>query len=291
MIQKKTTYKRILALILAFIMFVSCLTGIGGGGALAYEGSSQSTEVPTGEESANEIPTAQDASSEEPRTPDPGSDSSDIQESLVDIQFTVYWMDEADLAGLRPQSPTELFEIFADGEQIYPQIERITQELKTNEDSSSVIHKEQYQILMLPKYREDGITAITYTVKENQDLNYYTQINKTEDADFYAAPEETVTITEQLDGSWQGDKAFGNMLPFYAVNGQIKWDELPIGIRMEDWFEHSGNQYYADENGTLITGWFQYDNQWYYFTEDGICLKNTTTPDGYYVDENGIWTP
>ena len=31
------------------------------------------------------------------------------------------------------------------------------------------------------------------------------------------------------------------------------------------------------------------DGKWYYLNEDGWMLKDTTTPDGFYVDENGVW--
>lgn len=94
------------------------------------------------------------------------------------------------------------------------------------------------------------------------------------------------------ENGWEYREESGEPLfDTWAEIDGIKYYFTPDGYLATGWFEHSGNQYYADENGTLITGWFQYDNQWYYFTEDGICLKNTTTPDGYYVDENGIWTP
>ncbi|MBT9812142.1 MULTISPECIES: hypothetical protein [Clostridia] len=44
----------------------------------------------------------------------------------------------------------------------------------------------------------------------------------------------------------------------------------------------------------MYTGWHQIDGKWYYFnTEDGakqgMMLKNTVTPDGYPVNEQGVW--
>ena len=33
----------------------------------------------------------------------------------------------------------------------------------------------------------------------------------------------------------------------------------------------------------------QLDGNWYYFQTDGALLKNATTPDGYKVNEEGIW--
>ena len=31
------------------------------------------------------------------------------------------------------------------------------------------------------------------------------------------------------------------------------------------------------------------DGKWYYLNEDGWMLKDTTTPDGFYVDADGVW--
>ena len=40
----------------------------------------------------------------------------------------------------------------------------------------------------------------------------------------------------------------------------------------------------------MRTGWIQSGNAWYYCdTSSGAMLTNTRTPDGYYVDANGVW--
>lgn len=45
-----------------------------------------------------------------------------------------------------------------------------------------------------------------------------------------------------------------------------------------------------DEHGECHKlGWKEIDGNWYCFAEDGYLLVNTTTPDGYQVDENGVW--
>ena len=48
--------------------------------------------------------------------------------------------------------------------------------------------------------------------------------------------------------------------------------------------------------GRMITGWKQIDGKWYYFNDvsDGFrgkLLKDTKTPDGYQVGEDGVWKP
>lgn len=38
-------------------------------------------------------------------------------------------------------------------------------------------------------------------------------------------------------------------------------------------------------------GWSLIDDRYYYLTESGQCLRNTITPDGYYVNPDGVWQP
>ena len=40
----------------------------------------------------------------------------------------------------------------------------------------------------------------------------------------------------------------------------------------------------------MRTGWFQdADNKWYYFQNDGSMAMETTTPDGFQVNGEGVW--
>ena len=65
--------------------------------------------------------------------------------------------------------------------------------------------------------------------------------------------------------------------------------------------------YYFNSNGYMLTGWQKIKDNYYFFTtsgamvtnawvgnyylgSDGIMLTNTFTPDGYYVDANGVWS-
>ncbi|MCY7071949.1 MBL fold metallo-hydrolase [Streptococcus oralis] len=61
------------------------------------------------------------------------------------------------------------------------------------------------------------------------------------------------------------------------------------GIMLVGLHKVNGDHYYFDESGAMQTGWKQLDGNWYYFQADGSLLKNTTTPDGYKVNEEGIW--
>ena len=44
----------------------------------------------------------------------------------------------------------------------------------------------------------------------------------------------------------------------------------------------------------MLIGWQMIDGKYYYFNTNpdgtrGKMLKNVVTPDGYYIDENGVW--
>lgn len=51
----------------------------------------------------------------------------------------------------------------------------------------------------------------------------------------------------------------------------------------------SGWMYMNPVSGAMAKGWHQIDGKWYCFNELGLLYTNCTTPDGYYVDANGVW--
>lgn len=78
----------------------------------------------------------------------------------------------------------------------------------------------------------------------------------------------------------------------YAIN----WDRLPIVTK----FKYEDGEYkylntYKSEDGTEVRNqWVRMNdnmgvNVWMYFGEDGYALTDTITPDGYTVNERGIW--
>ncbi|MDO4267894.1 MAG: serine hydrolase [Eubacteriales bacterium] len=79
-----------------------------------------------------------------------------------------------------------------------------------------------------------------------------------------------------------------------------------------EWLSAGGREYWIDGNGCAATGWRSYTDgsyyyfspadcsmvsnswiedggSWYYLGSDGRLLTNTTTPEGYRVNEYGIW--
>lgn len=57
---------------------------------------------------------------------------------------------------------------------------------------------------------------------------------------------------------------------------------------VSQWRYINGRWYYFNESGYMRTGWIPWNGSWYYCDSSGAMLTDTTTPDGYYVDGNGI---
>ncbi|MFR2847028.1 MAG: hypothetical protein ACLTC4_07755 [Hungatella hathewayi] len=115
---------------------------------------------------------------------------------------------------------------------------------------------------------------------------------------------------QTADGKWtfaDGGRTYNNEWTYvhnpYAGIGQEQagWFRFSeTGHMVTGWYQDGdGNSYYLNPNsdgtlGRMVTGWQLIDGKWYYFNEisdgkRGALLKNTTTPDGYVVDENGVW--
>ena len=55
------------------------------------------------------------------------------------------------------------------------------------------------------------------------------------------------------------------------------------------WVKDNGSWYYLKDSGAMATGWIKDNGKWYYLASSGKMLRNTYTPDGYYVDGSGAW--
>lgn len=75
-----------------------------------------------------------------------------------------------------------------------------------------------------------------------------------------------------------------------AANG-IWWYKNADGTHIaNNWLWHDNKWYFFNAEGYMHTGWVQWKGLWYYLgNTDGVMLTNTTTPDGYYVNADGVW--
>ena len=56
------------------------------------------------------------------------------------------------------------------------------------------------------------------------------------------------------------------------------------------WLKSGNKWYFMQADGTMATDkWVQWYNKWYYVGSDGAMYSNRYTPDGYWVNANGVW--
>ncbi len=117
----------------------------------------------------------------------------------------------------------------------------------------------------------------------------------------------TATAPGSLSGASSGWKQGWNQ-------DQSGWYYIKTatGVRAAgEWLSLNGQRYWFDSNGYMATGWRTLSDGWYYFMQDtgymlknnwmqtnglwyylgsnGAMLTNATTPDGYHVDQSGVW--
>ena len=124
---------------------------------------------------------------------------------------------------------------------------------------------------------------------------------------------EEVSWIAMEDGRWRIGKADGSYYVNTWVAAYNPYADLSAKQSAFDWFfadmdgymdtgwytDSSGSTYYLNplsDNtmGRMMTGWVLIDGKHYYFNEKadgtrGKLCRNTFTPDGYYVDEHGVW--
>ena len=59
---------------------------------------------------------------------------------------------------------------------------------------------------------------------------------------------------------------------------------------VNQWVKDSGSWYHFDNAGYMQKGWVKVGDYWYYLDANGCMWFSTTTPDGYYVNQDGVWT-
>ena len=157
-------------------------------------------------------------------------------------------------------------------------------------------------------------TGGTFTVNPNNPLEVT-----------YTKPDGTAAKNEWVgDGKdWYHVDESGNLNYDWYLDGERTWYKLNketgdrFGAALIGWnYEPMDDKrYFFDPSTTkMLTGWQHIDNKWYYFTKQnesqtyygsnpegwkydptkpgkpyGSMYQNEITPDGYLVDENGVW--
>ena len=96
------------------------------------------------------------------------------------------------------------------------------------------------------------------------------------------------------DGTWPMADRTG-AYHWEHINGKW-WAFNETGYAKTGWLrdEDYGGWFYMDPEHGMQTGWVLLNGVWYYFNpisdgKRGIMYAGQRTPDGYYVDKNGVW--
>lgn len=164
---------------------------------------------------------------------------------------------------------------------------------------------------------KDGVRLIAVIMKAKQ--THYTDTKALLDYGFQVVKTGNAG-SPSGDTSGPGNTAdSGNTAPFVSQtgwkkdNGGWRYVKQDGKTASNEWLTINGEEYWFDSNQYMATGWRQFVGEiWYYFHSDGklakgqwistngksfyvgndgAMLKNTRTPDGYYVNESGVWIP
>lgn len=113
------------------------------------------------------------------------------------------------------------------------------------------------------------------------------------EADYIYVDEE---MLDDIKNGTYGGGTSSSPTPSAPAGGWIQ-DHIGWWYRNSDgtyptngWMQINGAWYCFDSVGYMRTGWIEAGGAWYYCDAvNGNMLVNTRTPDGYYVDSNGVW--
>ena len=94
----------------------------------------------------------------------------------------------------------------------------------------------------------------------------------------------------KVDGSWYFLKSSGAMATGWLWVDN-NWYYLSGSGAMKTGWVYVGNKwYFLKSSGAMATGWLEWNGNWYYLNNpNGDMAVDTRTPDGYYVNSDGIW--
>ena len=99
--------------------------------------------------------------------------------------------------------------------------------------------------------------------------------------------------------NWYYVNAGKKVTGWLGINGEDWYYFNSNGDMLSGWQKVDGKWYLMNTNhdgtyGKMLTGWQQVNGKWYYLNKKhdgtfGAMLANTTTPDGYRVNADGVW--
>ena len=102
----------------------------------------------------------------------------------------------------------------------------------------------------------------------------------------------TVTISQaEAANNYNESKNATTLQGTWQRNATGWWYAFSDGTYVtSSWKQIGGEWYYFNADGYMLVGWQNIGGNWYYMDLNrGNMLSNTTTPDGYFVNESGVY--
>ena len=235
------------------------------------------------------------------------------------VTFTAVWEKDTYIPPYRPSRPTtsdddtDVSGITVDSEDKVD-----VEEVSTDRDVRDILGRDNIITTIQVEETDEPVEVMVeagrdyrdetvYVVQKNADdelvLVAVVEADSRGDIVFVTESAEELTLTTNLPEGFINDVE-GNT---YYINEDVElvkgWLELEdswyffdyeTGIQQKGrWVAEYTDWYCLDANGRMFTSaWIARDSKldvWYYVNENGLMLTNTTTPDGFYVDAEGIW--
>ena len=158
---------------------------------------------------------------------------------------------------------------------------------------------EQYVVKEEKKEEPDKTTEAKK--EEQTDKNQAKQVEKQRD-EVLSKPEEKATKTRNSGRRVYRTSSYTTvqMKPItqklllsagnWVLDSKGWWYKRTDGtFPKAEWLEDKGKWYFFDQEGYMKKGWVFWKEKWYYLGENGDMHVNTTTPDGYKVDKEGVY--
>ena len=97
---------------------------------------------------------------------------------------------------------------------------------------------------------------------------------------------------KQVNGNWYYFNDYGAAVVKIWLKSGGKWYFMQADGTMAKsrWIKWYNKWYYVDASGAMYANrWIKYSGKWYYLGSDGAMYTNRYTPDGYWVNANGVW--
>ena len=98
---------------------------------------------------------------------------------------------------------------------------------------------------------------------------------------------------QEIDGKTYYFYDWGGMASnfwYKADNGGWYYFDGSGAMATNKWVLCKGRWYFVGSDGVMLANqWILWNGKWYYLGSDGMMLTNTVTPDGYYVNADGVW--